>query len=109
MELSWHKQLFLYGNYLSYILFITAFSGILYISPSHLDTLSTALKYYVCAFLLIRFNPFVIIKSRDTEFDRKVAFSAGVFLLLTTTVTTIAKEYVSTTTPISRALLSSGV
>ena len=47
MELSWHKKLFLYGNYLSYILFVTAFSGILYVSPSHLDTLTTILKYYV--------------------------------------------------------------
>ena len=108
MELSWHKKLFLYGNYLSYILFITAFSGVLYISPSHLDTLATVLKYYVCIFLLIRFNPLIKITSRDTEFDRKVAFSAGVFLLLTTTATTIAKEYVSGKSPNSHALLSSG-
>ena len=108
MELSWHKKIFLYGNYLSYILFITAFSGVLYVSPLHLDTLSTVLKYYVCVFLLIRFNPLIKITSRDTEFDRKVAFSAGVFLLLTTTATAIAKEYVSSKSPISHALLSSG-
>ena len=108
MELSWHKKLFLYGNYLSYILFVTAFSGILYVSPSHLDTLTTILKYYVCVFLLIRFNPLVKITARDAEFDRKVAFSAGVFLLLTTTATTIAKEYVSKKSPITHALLSFG-
>lgn len=106
MELSWHKNIFLYGNYISYMVFILAFTGVVSIAPTYLDTLNTILKYYVCGFLLIRFNPLVEIKSRDAEFDRKVAFSAGVFLLLTTTATTIAKEYVSAKSPISHALLS---
>lgn len=109
MELSWHKKIFLYGNYISYIIFALAFAGIVSVAPTYLDTLSTVLKYYVCVFLLIRFNPLVKIKSRDAEFDRKVAFSAGVFMLLTTTATTIAKEYVSANTPIPPALLSFGV
>jgi len=94
MVLSWHKSLFLYGNYISYILFALAFGGIFNDAPQYLGTLNIILKYYVCAFLLIRFNPFVKITTRDTEFDRKIAFSAGIFLLLTTTFTTIAKEYV---------------
>jgi len=93
MKLTWHKQLFLYANYISYILFVLAFVGILKDAPQYLNTLNTILKYYVCAFLLVRFNPLIKIKSRDAEFDRKVAFSAGVFLLLTTTATTIASEY----------------
>ncbi len=93
MKLTWHKQIFLYANYISYILFALAFVGILKDAPQYLNTLNTILKYYVCAFLLVRFNPLIKIKSRDAEFDRKVAFSAGVFLLLTTTAPTIASEY----------------
>ena len=107
MEIQWHKKLFLYGNYLSYILFIAAFFGVIYISPYHLETLTIALKYYVCIFLLVRFNPFIKITSRDAEFDRKVAFSAGVFLLLTTTATSMAKEYISRNTIINHVLPSS--
>lgn len=106
MELSWHKKIFLYGNYLSYVVFILAFAGVVSTAPSYLDTLATILKYYVCAFLLIRFNPLIKIKSQDAEFDRKVAFSAGIFLLLTTTATTIAKEYITNESPISHAWLS---
>ena len=88
MALAWHKKAFLYGTYASYILFALAFGGIISDAPHYLDTLNIALKYYVCAFLLIQFNPFVKIKTRDADFDRRVAFSAGVFLLLTTTATT---------------------
>ena len=94
MTTIWHKKLFLYGTYASYILFVLAFGGIIADAPQYLDTLNMVLKYYICAFLLIQFNPFVRVGRRDPDFDRNIAFSAGVFLLLTTTATTIASEYI---------------
>ena len=80
MDLSFHKRAFLYGKSLSFILFILAFGGIVVAAPQYLDLLGLILRYYVCAFLLIRFNPIFEIKTRDHDFERKVAFSAGVFL-----------------------------
>ena len=97
MVASWHKKAFLYGTYTSYILFILALTGVITDAPEYLDTLNTLLKYYVCAFLLIEFNPLVRVSKRDAEFEREVGFSAGIFLLLTTTATSMASGYVSTT------------
>ena len=100
---SWHHDFFIYGMYLSYILFIITLTGMLYIDPVYLSTLRIILKYYVCAILLIRFNPFVkrSNKASDIEFNRRIAFSAGIFLLLTTTVTSIMEGYLKNifTTP----------
>jgi hypothetical protein len=40
-------------------------------------------KIYVCLFLIWRFNP-LRSNIQFTELDRKIAFSAGVFILTTT-------------------------
>ena len=86
MELTWHQKAFLYGTYASYIMFVLAFVGIVTDAPQYLGALNTALEYYVCAFLLIQFNPLVKIRTRDVEFDRNIAFSAGVLMLLSIVV-----------------------
>jgi hypothetical protein len=97
---SWHHNLFTYGVYLSYVLFIVTLTGVLYIDPSYLSTLRNILKYYVCAILLLRFNPFVKMstKTSDIEFNRRIAFSAGIFLLLTTTATVAIQNAITTIT-----------
>lgn len=46
-----------------------------------LRTIDYYIRIYICLFLIYRFNPF-----RDVEFtqlDKKIAFSAGLFLLTT--------------------------
>lgn len=92
-----YKDIFIYGLYISYLLFFIAFTGFFTISPQYLTTLEMVMKYYVCGFLLLRFNPWVSKKIRNTaknaEFDRRVAFSAGVFLLFSTAFTDIAEYY----------------
>ena len=97
MAAALHKKLFIYGGYVSCVLFVFALAGTAMqrYAAYYLEVLSMILKYYVSAFLLIQFNPFVRIAKHDAEFDRKVAFSAGVFLLLTTTATAIAQGYVT--------------
>jgi len=94
---SWHHDLFIYGMYLSYILFAITLTGVLYIDPLYLSTLRTIIKYYVCIVLLLRFNPFVKSsnKASDIEFNRRIAFSAGIFLLFTTTATSIMESYLN--------------
>lgn len=94
---SWHHDFFIYGMYLSYALFAITLTGILYIDPVYLSTLRMTLKYYVCAVLLLRFNPFVKIsnKTSDIEFNRRIAFSAGIFLLFTTAATNVVENYLN--------------
>jgi hypothetical protein len=95
---SWHQKLYIYGIYASYLLFIIALTGVVSLSPTYVTTLDTVLKYYVCIFLIVRFNPLVKdekITKAELEFDRRVAFSAGMFLLLTTAITSLAQGYLT--------------
>jgi hypothetical protein len=94
---EWHKKAYMLGIYASYILFAIAFTGAMTINPKYMMLLETIIRYYVCAFLLIRFNPLSYKKSYSAaaiEFDRRMAFSAGIFLLLTSTITDLAHAYV---------------
>ena len=99
MAAAFHKQLFIYGRYISGVLFVVALVGASTTAPQYLEVLSMLLKYYVSVFLLIQFNPFIRMAKHDAEFDRKVAFSAGVFLLVTTTATAVAQGYAARHAP----------
>ena len=90
---GWHQSAYRYGVYASYALFALAFTGIVSSAPRYLDVLEAALRYYVAIFLVVRFGPWVRTGGRMEEFDRRVAFSAGLFLLLTSTAVAVAKEY----------------
>ena len=67
---------------ISYLLIFISFLG--FSSASlYLDNLDYYVRIYICLFLLWRFNPFRKIDT-FTNLDRKIAFSAGVFILTTT-------------------------
>jgi len=70
---------------LTYIIYFGAAFGIAALSPKYIDLLDFWIKIYICFFLLWRFHPFVK-RGSFTELDRKIAFSAGCFLLATTAV-----------------------
>lgn len=98
---SWHKILyycFLYGSYFFYGIMLLAILGGLpnlelsHKIPEYLTILQNVLKYYVCFFLIIRFNPFIS-HSEFTQFDADVVFSSAIFLLLTTSLTSIVTNY----------------
>ena len=93
MNLKYQEMVFDWILYLSWILYLTAYFGILYSSDGHtelLKVLDTYMKYYISAFLLIRFNPFS--KTQFTNFDRKVVFSSAIFLITTTALGQYAKK-----------------
>jgi hypothetical protein len=92
-DTSLHHKAFRYGMYLSYVLFAITLTGIMYIDPMYLSSLDSALKYYVAIVLLVRFNPLASVprKKADIKFNRSIAFSAGVFLLLTTAALSATK------------------
>ena len=100
---SWHKILyycFLYGSYFFYGIMLVAILGGLpnlemsHKIPEYLTILQNVLKYYVCFFLIVRFNPFIS-HSEFTQFDADVVFSSAIFLLLTTSLTSIITNYVT--------------
>ena len=68
---------------ISWILIIVSALGFSQEAPKFLSNLDYYVRIYVCLFLMWRFNPFR--KYYEfTDLDRKIAFSAGLFILTTT-------------------------
>ena len=88
-----HKHAFDLMIYGSYILYAIAFTGILSLNPKYLSTLEMITQIYISLFLIIRFNPFVK-KYTMTLLDKKIAYSAGVFLFLSSAASTIAQSLI---------------
>jgi len=72
-----------YYSYLFYTIVITAYIGIGYKAPQAMVTFNYYLKVLIGIFLVYRFNSYRK-HIKFEEFDRRVAFSAGMFILSTT-------------------------
>jgi hypothetical protein len=77
--------------YISWILYFAILFGVSVNAPSYLDSVDYYAKIYVSLFLLYRFNVFR--KITFTDLDRKIAFSAGVFLFTTTALNQVLTQY----------------
>lgn len=85
-ELYWHQKLFLYTLYFSWFLY--ALSLIVYFSFHVLPIYSEIdrfIKLYIGTILVYKFNPFFG-KGNFTYFDRKLAWHAGFYLLISSIV-----------------------
>lgn len=77
--------------YTSWILYFLILIGVSVNAPSYLDSVDYYAKIYVSLFLLYRFNMFR--KITFTDLDRKIVFSAGLFLFTTTALNQIVTQY----------------
>ena len=82
---KWHKQLFQYILYISYILMIISLTsiGIGAVASKYLHIIHKYIIYYISLILIGRFNPYIYDNIFD-KYDREIIFSAGIALLLTT-------------------------
>jgi hypothetical protein len=89
-ENKWHRKIYYFLSYFTIFLYIITFIGLSFNAPKYLLFLQEIMKIYISIILILRFNPYYKIDfNKNTyEFDRKIAFSSGLFLLLTTGVTT---------------------
>jgi hypothetical protein len=81
-------NIFIVTSYLLYSLFAI---GLFTSAPQYLEQLDYYVKIYISLFLLWRFNPFR--KIEFTELDRKISFSAGIFLFTTSAINQILIHY----------------
>lgn len=88
---SIQNNAFNYIIFISYFLYFIIALGLSNTAPKYLHTLEFWVKIYVSLFLIYRFNFFQKIKFSDL--DRKVAFSAGLFLLSTTIFGQVLNNY----------------
>jgi hypothetical protein len=93
MNSIWQK-VFLYAINVSYILYLIVLLGVGGYAPQYLDYLRNFLKFYIAFILIILYNPLVRVKKKFDEFDRRIAFSSGIFLLLSTTIIASLEEYI---------------
>jgi hypothetical protein len=79
-----HKDFFVYGNLFVNVVYIFFAMGFLADKPNFIDTIEFWLKAYMGIYILWRFNPLYPLTFND--FDRRVIFSAGMFLFTITVV-----------------------
>jgi hypothetical protein len=80
---KYQERLFDLIIYITYFLIIISALGISQSAPKYLNNLDYYVRIYICLFLMWRFNPFRN-HYEFTDLDRKIAFSAGAFILTTT-------------------------
>lgn len=86
-----YEDAFLYAVLFLHIAYILLAIGIFKKEPKFLEELDFWLKVGMSVILVWKFNPYA---SHHSEFDRKIAFSAGIFLALTTVVDRYLSAYV---------------
>ena len=64
---------------LLYIAYIVTFFGIFYINPQYIVYLSSAIRIFVCSFLIYKFHPFR--QHRLEQFDGTIIFASALLLL----------------------------
>ena len=73
------------------ILYLIAVTGIVIVDSNYITLLDNIIKFCVSIFLIIKFNP---ITSEDiNKFDKKIVFTAGMFLFLSSSITIFIKNY----------------
>jgi hypothetical protein len=80
---------------ISWILVVISALGFSQDASKFLQDLDYYVRIYICLFLIWRFNPF----KRHYEFtnlDRKIAFSAGMFILTTTALNQYLEKFKNT-------------
>jgi len=82
---KYQEHLFDIFIYISYFLMIVSIVGKFNLSPQYLTDLNYYISVYICLFLIWRFNP-LRTYYEFTNLDRKIAFTAGVFILTTTVI-----------------------
>ena len=92
---EWHRDIYKYSSYLSILLILVTYSGVIYINPEYTLILHNFLIIYVCIILLIRFNP--LVKRNNVAsyvlFNKNIAFTAGIILLTTTVAKNLSDLY----------------
>ena len=78
----------------SYFIYGAVLLGVFTTVPEYVTVLNSIIKVVIALVLLYKFNPFQQ-NYTLTKFDKKIVFSSGVYLLLTTVIGEYLVEYES--------------
>ena len=91
IQLKW-VDFFVFISYLTYAIIIFGISAT---APKYIEYIQDFFTIYTGLFLVWRFNKFN--KLRFSELDRRIALSAGIFILSTTIINRIILAYAEST------------
>ena len=85
-----YESIFYYSINISYILYFIVLFGIIEFAPYYLNSIRQFLKIYIGLLLVILYNSitFKYRSKKISEFDRKLIFNSGFFLLLSSSIIT---------------------
>jgi hypothetical protein len=86
------EKIFNFVIFTTYFLIIISSLGLSETAPKYLQYLDYYVRIYICLFLIWRFNP-LRTRYEFTELDRKIAFSAGLFILTTTALNQYLSDF----------------
>ena len=89
---KWQENIFNIIIYTTYTLIVLSGLGFSETAPKYLETLDYYVRIYICLFLIWRFNP-LRVHYEFTNLDRKIAFSAGLFILTTTALNQYLNDF----------------
>ena len=89
---KYQERLFDIIIYVSYFLIVVSSLGLSESAPKYLTDLDYYIRVYICLFLIWRFNP-LRTHYEFTDLDRKIAFSAGAFILTTTALNQYLQDF----------------
>lgn len=89
-----HENMYNYAIYLTYLLYAFAIFGVTKYAPQYLTNLKNIIKIYVSLVLVIKFNPITNKTNYVSNFDRKLVFSSGMFLFLSTSIISVIEHYI---------------
>ena len=95
---KFQERIFDIAIYISYALIILSYLGLSKYNPAFLNDINNYLRIYICLFLLWRFNPFRHLE-KFTNLDRKIAFTAGFFILTTTVLNNYLTAFTNKISP----------
>jgi len=90
---KWHENIFLIVSHLTWIIYFLSIFGISIFGIKFFNNAQEIIRIYISLFLIIKFNPFTNKKS-FTDFDKRIVFQAGVFILSTTIINQIIITFI---------------
>ena len=88
-------------NKVMFTLLIISYIGVSSLAPDYLEMLRMIVQIYISFFLILRFNPYVK-RAKFSELDRKVAYSAGIFMFMSTIIAKYVTYMVAKNTPLEK-------
>ena len=96
---SYETQYYLFDivNNVMLGLLLISYIGVSSLAPNYLEMLRMVVQIYISLFLIVRFNPYTK-RASFSGLDRKVAYSAGIFIFTSTIIAKYVTSKISKNT-----------